>query len=136
MPASGLDLDEAWHSVVASIVDEHNARADPRREEQRIGPAQRFAIDLLRDPAVALPQGAGETEEALLVGRSSTVRQALSEIRSMVVEGTISRNEAAQRVVDVLEAFGLQPVERPPVLEAITEEDVGVVCWMAVLGPD
>jgi hypothetical protein len=136
MPASGLELDEAWHTAVASIVEEHNARADPRAEEEGIGPAQRFAIDLLRDPAVALPQGASEAEEALSVGRSSTVRQSLSQIRSMVVEGTISRNEAAQRVVDVVEAFGLQAVERPPVLEPITEEDVGVVCWMAVLGPD
>jgi hypothetical protein len=126
-PASGLGLDEAWHTAVASIVEEHNARADPRAEEEGIGPAQRFAIDLLRDPTVALPQGASEAEEALSVGRSSTVRQALSQIRSMVVEGTISRNEAAQSVVEVVEAFGLQPVERPPVLEPITEEDVGVV---------
>ena len=49
-------------------------RADPRLEEERIGPAQRFASDLLRDPSVNLPVGASEAEEALSAGRSSTVR--------------------------------------------------------------
>ncbi|MGH2703705.1 MAG: hypothetical protein ACRDJ4_01000 [Actinomycetota bacterium] len=94
---------------------------------------QRFAIDLLRDPAVTLPAGAAAAEEALSVGRSSAVRQALSEIRTMVADGRISRNEAAERIVKVVEEFGLQTVEPPPPLEPITEEDVGVVCWMAVL---
>ena len=134
--SSGINLEDAWQLAVASIVAEHNSRTDPRAEEERIGPAQRFAIDLLRDPAVTLPSGASEAEEALSAGRSSTVRQALSQIRSMVVEGTISRNEAAQQIVGVVDAFGLQTVEEPPPLEPITEEDVGVVCWMAVLPAD
>ena len=133
LESSGINLEDAWQRTVASIVAEHNGRADPRAEEERIGPAQRFAIDLLRDPAVALPSGAAEAEEALSAGRSSTVRQALSQIRSMVVDGTISRNEAAQQIVGVVDAFGLQTVEEPPPLEPITEDDVGVVCWMAVL---
>lgn len=30
-----------------------------------LGPAQRFAIDLLRDPSVTLPAGAAAAEEAL-----------------------------------------------------------------------
>jgi superfamily II DNA or RNA helicase len=131
--SSGINLEDAWQRAVASIVAEHNGRADPRAEEERIGPAQRFAIDLLRDPSVALPRGAAEAEEALSVGRSSTVRQALSQIRSMVVEGTMSRNEAAQQIVGVVDTFGLQAVEGPPPLEPITEDDVGVVGWMAVL---
>jgi hypothetical protein len=33
----------------------------------------------------------------------------------------------------VVESFGLQPVAAPPLLDPITEDDVGVVCWMAVL---
>ncbi len=135
MPVPEVDLERAWHTAVSSIVAEHNGRADPRADEERIGPAQRFAIDLLRDPAVALPPGAAGAEQALSVGRSSSVRQALSEIRSLAAEGTISRNEAARRVVGVVEAFGLQAVEPPPPLEPITEDEVGVVCWMAVLPP-
>lgn len=129
----GIDLETAWRSAVESIVEEHNRRADPRMHEEGIGPAQRFAIDILRDPSVTLPQGASDVEEALSVGRSSTVRQALAEIRSQTTEGSISRNEAAQRVVDAARSFGLQPVPPPPPLEPITEDEVGVVCWIAVL---
>jgi superfamily II DNA or RNA helicase len=136
LESSVVNLEDAWQRAVTSIVEEHNDRADPRAEEDRIGPAQRFAIDLLRDPAVALPSGAAEAEEALSAGRSSTVRQALSQIRSSVAEGTLSRNEAAKQIVGVVDAFGLQTVEEPPPLEPITEDDVGVVCWMAVLPGD
>jgi len=64
------------------------------------------------------------------------VRQALSDVRTLVAEGAVSRDEAARRVVDVVAGFGLQAVEPPPVLEPIEESDIGVVCWMAVLSPE
>ena len=133
---AGVDLDAAWSLAVASIVDEHNRLADPRAGTERIGPAQRFALDLLRDPAVALPVGAGVAEEALVVERSSSVRQALSEVRRLLVEGHLSRDEGARRVVEVVQDFGLQAVEPPPALSPITPDDVGVVCWMAVRPSD
>lgn len=132
----GIDLETAWRAAAVSIVEEHNRRADPRADEERIGPAQRFALDLLRDPTVLLPSGAAEAEEALSVERGSTVRQALSDVRTLVAEGAVSRDEAARRVVDVVAGFGLQAVEPPPVLEPIEESDIGVVCWMAVLSPE
>jgi hypothetical protein len=76
--------------------------------------------------------GAGVADEALSVERSSSVRQALSEIRRLLVDGELSRDEGACRVVEVVKEFGLQPVEPPPALSPITADDVGVVCWMAV----
>ena len=136
LPVPGLSLEAAWGAASASIVTEHNRRADPRVDEDRVGPVQRFAIDLLRDPSVLLPPGAAIAEEALTVERSSTVRHALAEVRTLVVQGTISRDEAARRVVEVVEGFGLQPVEPPIILDLVREEDIGVVCWMVVLGPD
>jgi hypothetical protein len=136
LPVPDVDLEAAWQSAVTSIVAEHNRRADPRADEERIGPAQRFALDLLRDPTVLLPPGAGTAEEALGVERSSTVRHALTEIRSQVVQGAISRDDAARQIVEVVESFGLQPVEPPALLDPVDESDVGVVCWMAVLPTD
>jgi hypothetical protein len=38
-------------------------------------------------------------------------------------------------IVRVVEEFGLQPVESPGLPEKITVEQLGVVCWMAVLSP-
>lgn len=131
----GIGLEEAWHAAAATIVEEHNARADPRAAEQNIGPVQRFALEVLRDPAVALPPGAEPAEEALSVERSSAVRRELAAIRDQVVAGAISRDEAARSIVEVVDSFGLQPVEPAPSLEPITEDDIGVVCWMGVLPP-
>jgi superfamily II DNA or RNA helicase len=133
LTASRFDLEAAWRRAVPTIVEEHNRRADPRYAEERIGPVQRFTLDLLRDPAVALPVGAAEAADALSVERSSSVRHALGEVRRQVHEGLISRDDAAARVVEVVEAFGLRRVEPPPPLETIDEDNVGVVCWMAVL---
>jgi hypothetical protein len=94
---------------------------------------QRFALNLLRDPSVNLAPGAAAADEALSVERSSTVRQALAEIRVALNSEQISRDEAARRVVATVQTFGLQPIEPPPSVEPITEEDIGVVCWIAVL---
>lgn len=128
-----IDLESAWSAAAASIVSEHNLRADPRTAQESIGPNQRFAIDVLRDPAVLLPPGAAAAEEALSVERGPTVRRSLAAIRQLVVAGTLSRDEAARRVVDVVETYGLRAVEDEPPLEPITQDDLGVVCWMAVL---
>ena len=128
-----IDIEGAWGTAATSIVDTHNRLADPRSETERLGPAQRFALDLLRDPGVALPVGATRAEEALSVERSSTVRQALAVVREELAKGSISRNEAARRIVEVVDAFGLHAVPPPPPLEPIVKADIGVVCWMIVL---
>jgi superfamily II DNA or RNA helicase len=129
----GIDLEGAWSIATASIIAEHNGMTDPRRAEERIGPLQSFALDLLRDPRVMLPPGAADAEEALSAERSSAVRQALGEVRSQLLQERISREEAASAIVAVVARFGLRAVEPPPLLDPIVDEDIGVVCWMAVL---
>jgi hypothetical protein len=49
--------------------------------------------------------------------------------------GEQPRRRVATHVVELVERLGLRPVERDEVLEPITEDDVGVVCWMALLPP-
>ena len=36
--------------------------------------------------------------------------------------------------MDIVKMFGLRKVEKTPEKEEITADDVGVVCWMGVLG--
>jgi hypothetical protein len=129
----GVDVEAAWRLASESIVTEHNRRADPRSAQEAIGPAQRFALELLRDPTVILPEGAEAAVEALSVERSSAVRRALNEIRADVDGESISRNEAAVQIVDLVNRLGLRPVAEDDFPEEIGAEDLGVVCWMAVL---
>jgi hypothetical protein len=129
----GIDLETAWTTAAASVVAEHNRRANPRAAQDAIGPAQRFALELLRDPTVILPEGAERAAEALAVERSSAVRRELNGIASETHEERISRNEAARRIVELVDHLGLQPVRLDDIPTEIDEENLGVVCWMAVL---
>ena len=128
-----IDLEAAWAKAVASIVEEHNEEALTPKSES-LGPKQRWALDLLVDPTIAVPVGGGEAYEALSVGRSQPVRRALGEVKRLLDGEKITRTGAAKRIVEVVKMFGLRKVKKGPVKEEITADDVGVVCWMGVLG--
>jgi len=132
-PPGEVDLEALWHRACEDIVAEHNLRTDPRRVRESIGPAQRHALEVLRDPAVILPEGAEAAAEALAVERSSAVRRALNDVRTELVRGAISRNEAAERIVAVVTGAGLRPVSLDDLPEEIDTGDLGVVCWLLVL---
>lgn len=132
---AGIDLETAWTRAAADIVEAHNRRADLRATQEEIGPRQRWALGVLRDPAVGLPLGADLADEALSVERGAAVRRALGQIEERVSRAEITLDQAAAEIVAAVGDFGLQPVEPPPLPQKITEDDLGVVCWMAVLPP-
>ena len=127
-----IDLEAAWEKAVASIVKEHNQEVLEGSSES-LGPIQRWALELLVDPTIAVPPTGAEAYEALRVGRSQPVRRALGEVKRLLDDETITRNGAAKRIVDIVKMYGLRKVEAAPEREQITAEDVGVVCWMGVL---
>ncbi len=129
-----VDLERAWGVASEDVVTHHNARADLRQEQEQIGPRQRWALEILRDPGVAPPPGAEEAEEALSVGRSLSVRKALGAIESRLRAGELNLDDCAREIVAVVvERFGLRAVRELPLPRKITVDDLGVVCWMAVL---
>ncbi len=128
-----VDLEQAWTLASADIVAAHNVRADVREEQDAIGPRQRWALDVLRNPGVAYATGADEAEEALSVGRSSAVRRALGTIETDVRAGAGTLDDAAVRIVGVVMEFGLRAVSAPAVPAKLDASELGVVCWMAVL---
>jgi hypothetical protein len=131
--AADVDLEGAWQRAADDIVAAHNARVDVRAEQEAIGPRQRWALEVLRDPGVAYAPGAEEAEEALSVGRSSTVRKALGDVHAHVEAGELTLDQAATQIVAVVEELGLRSVEPPLPAAPVTADDLGVVCWMAVL---
>lgn len=130
----GVDLEAAWEVAAQSIVEAHNARADLRVQQERVGPKQRWALEILRDPTVALPsvERADAATKALSVERSSAVRRRLGEIQELHINGQLSRDEAATQIIEIVEDFGLRPVDPLPVPAEITTDDIGVVCFMVV----
>lgn len=131
-----LEIEQAWQKAAAQIVDEHNARLNFRdADSERIGPRQRWALDLLRDPTVNYPSEtrAELAVDALGVARSTSVRRRLTGIEEATEAGDFTRDEAAETVIELVEEFGLRKVERLAQPNLISADDLGVVCWMAVL---
>lgn len=132
-----IKLQAAWEIAAQTIVDEHNALADPRQYQQAIGPVQRWALDHLSNPAIELEneEAAEFASRALSVARSTSVRHALGRVKEQHQARELTDARAATAIVAVVSQFGLRPVEAaeltPP--PAIDIDDLGVVCWMAVL---
>lgn len=127
-----VDLESAWQRSVASILTEHNSPS-PAAAGKSLGAIQGWALKLLVDPDVSAGIPGAEAHEALNVERGGAVRQALGTIKRKLDAKAIDPIEAAQRIIDVVAFYGLTKVDLPEPRQLITEEDVGVVCWMAVL---
>ena len=132
VPNPPIDLDAAWSTAASSIIDEHNETAR-LSDERSLGPIQRWARALFEDAGVSSPPSAADAYEALGAERSSLVRHDLAEIKRSLDDDSITPDEAARQVVAVVEFHGLRAVDAAPPAPQITENDLGVVCWMAVL---
>lgn len=130
-----LDLDTAWSIAAASIIEEHNQEAEIVSSDKSLGQIQKWARELLVNPTIPTPPDVGDVYDALGVERNAQVRRDLGTIRRNLNSGTIDAAQAAQEVIDTVAFYGLRPVDPPTPPPSITEEDIGVVCWMAVL-PD
>ena len=95
------DIEPAWRLAVQSIIDEHNGRANPPPETSRLPPSQRFALELLADPAVALPDGAEDAYELLSAPRDGAVKLALSAVQRRLAARDIDRIDAAREIVAI-----------------------------------
>ncbi len=127
------DLEMMWRSAADDICREYNERLDPRAAEERLQASQRWALEVLRSPDLPRDPRYNRAEAALSVGRGQLVRRGLSAVRTELSADQISLLVAADRIVEVVERYGLRPVERvdgPG--RAITHDDLGVVCWMEV----
>ena len=137
-----LDLEKAWQQAADSIVAEYNAVAAPGAQaaggsrSHSVGEVQAWAVALLADPTVTLPPDGETAYQALGVGRSQPVRRALGQIKRQTERNEITRSDAALRIAEVVRSFGLRVVEPPKQRQPVTTDDVGVVCWIAVCGPE
>ena len=132
--STSVDLERAWEVAAADIVAAHNARADPRAGRRRSARASAGRWTCSR-PGVTFPVGADEAEEALSVGRSSAVRRALGLIESTRSGQFNHAGRSGCEIVSVVADFGLRGVRAPDLAVPITSDELGVVCWMPVLGP-
>ena len=128
-----INLEAVWQTAVASILEEHNQRATSSGDPIPVGPIQRWALEVLRNPLALLPKDAEDAYLALSIDRNQPVRSALGAIRREPTSDLISPTTAAARIVEVVRSYGLRPIEPSEPLTPITEDEIAVVCWLAVL---
>ncbi len=133
VPSPDVDLDAAWQAATVSITEELNDASAARSGGLSIGPVQRWARSLLEGSAGS-PQ-ANAAYDALAVERSTLVRHDLADAKRSLDARQISASEAAAQVIGIVEFYGLDPVELPAPRASLTDDDIGVVCWMSVRPP-
>ena len=129
----GLNLERLFAVAAADICTAHNALLDPKARFAALTASQRWALNTLRSPDAPAGEEFNEADQALSVGRNNLVRRDLSELRREYEGGGMSVADCARRIIEVVERFGLRPVETPEAPEPITEDDLGVVCYQVVL---
>ncbi len=128
-----LDLEHLFAVAAADVCSAHNALLDPESRSDALPASQRWALDVLRSPDAPAGDQYDQGDEALSVGRSNLVRRELSALRREYEGKGMSAADCARRIIEVVEQFGLQPVQPPQAPQPITQNDLGVVCYQVVL---
>ena len=128
-----LDLERLFTIAAADMCAAHNALLDPETRFASLPASQRWALDVLRSPDAPAGEEYDEADQALSVGRNNLVRRKLSELRREYEVGGMSVADCARRIIEVVERFGLRPVEAPQAPEPMSEDDLGVVCYQVVV---
>ena len=127
-----IDLEAAWSAAAASIIQEHNDDAD-HLAGRSLGSTQQWAREVLDHPDISSIPAARAAYEALEIERGSQIRRALGNIRRETDREAMNPTEAARQIIDLVEFYGLRDIDTSAPAPEITEDDIGVVCWMAVL---
>ena len=128
-----VDLEHLFQVAAEDICEVHNASLTPEARFAALPASQRWALDVLRSPEVPLEERYDTADMALSTRRNSLVQRALSALRREYTQGGMSAPDCAVRIVEVVNRFGLRPVEAPALSEPIGEDDLGVVCFQVVL---
>ena len=93
------------------------------------GIAQGASREHAQEPASAGHSWSGIIRIFRLVAVVSFLEQLAGDLNNEHINPTT----AANRIVEVVQTYGLREVEPAEPLTRITENDVGVVCWLAAL---
>jgi hypothetical protein len=124
----------AWAAARRDVFDEWTFSTDPANLQPRIRPFFRAAAEHLRRyPPADLPQKElDDTVEALEAPWGVRIERALKEVFD---PDSRDHQAASVALVEKVRKLGLQPFVQPEPLPVIGEDEIALVCWMAVDGP-
>jgi hypothetical protein len=127
---------EAWDAARADIVEGWNWYSDKANLEPQVPKVLAQAADVVRAHP---PKGLHLSEVELVIDtlQAPYPERILRTFRTALAS-TSDAAEQAELIVRVIGDLGLQPYEAPEPLPDITDDDVNLVCWIAITpgGPD
>jgi superfamily II DNA or RNA helicase len=124
------DAYQAWAVAKAHIVDRWNAASDPRALAPELPKVMRDAAELARG---TLPPGwTREQGDALIEKLEEAYPERIQRKIRTAMRSSEDPGEQVAAVAAVVEELGLEPSPPPEPLPPIVDDDVYVVCWVAI----
>jgi hypothetical protein len=121
----------AWDSARDDIVSSWNRLADPSNLQPTVPLAMRRAVDIVRAHAGRADIPVEEADRICDALESPYPERIVRTVRAAIVASD-EPTEQVQRIVQVVRELGLRPSPAPEPLPEITDDDVHLVCWIAI----
>jgi len=122
---------EAWAHARDNIVARWNEASDPRALAPEVPKTMRDAAQLIREtPPIGWTQ---EQADALLEKLEEAYPTRIQRYVREAMRSSQDPEEQATAVAASVQELGLEPSPPPEPLPPITEDDVHLVCWLAIL---
>ena len=131
--AMRLEAYEAWQRARASIWQQWQELTDPANLQPRLRPLNRKVAEFLRTtPPPGMPQHeVDELLERVLSPWSLAVER---DIRSVFEDPDLGELEKAKQIADKIDYWGIEPCQVPEPLPPIRQEEIRLICWLALVG--
>lgn len=122
---------EAWERARRTIYDEWIFATDPANIQPSIRPLFLRAAEHLRKyPPAALAQN--EIDEAIEALEAPWGRRHENALREVLDQDGTEPQEVSASLIEKVQELGLQPFVQPKPLPVIDEDEIHLICWMAV----
>lgn len=123
---------DGWSRAQESVLDAWMFECDPANLQPKIPKANREAADFLRAHA---PRDGDDSKMRRLIAsvESPWPERAQKELRQSIRDESLSVADRLQRLIETIEASGIEPPVIPEPLPPISESDIALVCWMAIV---
>ena len=123
---------DGWRRAQVSVLDAWLFECDPANLQPKIPKANREAADFLREHAPRDEED-GKMRRLIASVESPWPERAQKELRRTLRDDSLPVPEKLEQLKATIEASGIEPPVIPEPLPPISEEDISLVCWMAVV---
>jgi hypothetical protein len=125
---------EAWGHAMDDIVRRWNEASDPRALAPEVPKAMRDAAELVR--STSPPGWTQEQTDELVEKLEEAYPERIQRQIREAMRSSEDHVEQAAAIAARVEELGLEPSPPPEPLPPITEDDVHLVCWVAIVGEE